>query len=330
MAGPNPSVDRLTALVNQYFMKRHRIVVFNEHPVLRRFMRGQTMPQGGSHIRQTLTYQMTKDGAYSGFQPGSTAAEDNFTAAVYKWKRYRQHYTIDVVEMLLSSGPEAQFSMLDNGTKAAMEAIRDSIATDMLYFDNAATPKTYGDDDIETHTLPSLCGNDTWPISSATIGDIPKSNTFWQGNVVDWTTDLGGPITAVLLNEGINKLWWKCVDGGKTPDFWICHNDTAELSDTAGEAKERIILNESKMDSDQFVEVGRWKRRPVFADLHCNTDHIFAIRSEDFDLVAHKRRNFRFEGFKEPTDQDTRTGWIYWLGDLTMKDARHSGVLKET
>ena len=276
MAGPNTSYDELSTMVNDFFIPRHREVVFREHPFLDRVPK--KFFTGGDKIRQTLTYQFTKDGAFFDYETGSTANQDKFTPARYEPKLYRQHLTISVPELRKSSGPESIFSMLDEGTKAQMRAIRDAANTDMLFYLSSASPVAYGDSDKQVHGLVRLLGDNTYPVASDTVGEIPKSNTWWRGVVKDAAAAFNANVRTSL-----NDLWWGCVDGGLSPDMWITHNDRCEAIDNAADQNERYV-NIRTQDVGAFPVVAFVKGKPVYADLACNTDHVFALRTDDFTL----------------------------------------------
>jgi hypothetical protein len=327
MAGPNTNFDEMSAMIHDWFEPKHREIVFNEHPILTDFHKQGSKPRGGNRVSQTLTYQFTKDGFYTDYEPGNTANEDKFTRARSEWKLARQHFTISVPELMRASGPEEVFDILENGTTAARRAIMDSVAEAMLFYDNTASPVAWGDSDEAVHSISRLLGDNTYPVASDTVLEIPKLGTYWRGNIVD----AGGD---ALAAADINKLWYKCVDGNFHLNKWLFHNDQGEKVDNLTDTKERYISSQpTQMAKDQFVIVGFLKGQPVFVDRHMPTGsaalaQVIGLRSEDFDLVSHKDRNFRFEGFKEPHDQDVRVGWFFWMGALMVRDPRRSGLIK--
>ena len=319
MAGPNTNFNQLSATVRDHFLGKYRELVFNAAPALGMFLKGGSRPRGGAKIRQPVTYQQSKDGAFFDYATLPTAGEDKHTASEWEWKLYSQHFTISIPEIRRSSGPEAVYRLLDLGTKTSLSALRDAIATDMFYLSGTSV---YGDSDAQIHSLPGLISNNTWP-AAATIGNIPKSNSWWQGQVVDG----GGSFDYTHLTE----LYWDCADGNDLPTAAFCHNVNADvIDDVAVTAGERFIRNPGQGAMNKFgvaPQITHVKGVPLYVDRHCDVDHVYMLRMEDFDLAIHKDDNFRFEGFKKPEDKYVQVGFWHFMGDLTVLDPRRSGVI---
>lgn len=328
MASPNTNVDRISALIVDDFAPRVRELVFNQHPFLKLMhtSRFADLVEGGDFLRHPLTFQFTQDGAYAAYEPGNTAAEEQETAARFRWKRNRQHYSIDNGEVLQGMGKSAMFKHLSVGTINSMSALRDSVATQMLFY--VVSGNLIHDDAAkQMNSLAGLLADDAWPSATLTIGQIQKTaaRTWWHGKNVD-----GG--ANALTYADITAAYWLAQDGGFGLTQWICHNDDADKLDdltASTSSNERYIQN---MGDDARVGAGaivtRLKGKPLIADKHATPFVIYGINEADLSLQTHQARDFRFAGFKEPHNQDTRIGWWYHMGNFTIGDPRRSVVIR--
>lgn len=319
MAVPNTNFDQLTAITNDYFMPTMPDLVFDANPFLSRLHAKGTKAQGGAKIRQDLMYQFSKDGAYFDYAKGSTDAEDQFTAAEFNWKLYRQRVVISVPEINRNAGPEGVFKILKGKMEGAATAIRDSIGTDMHVL-------TYDDDAANINSLPNILGDNTFPSTNKTAGGIAKSNSFWRGTNSDFTTgSLGG------VSE-MNTLWFAIADGNIGPDF-VLSGSTAlknHMEDgTHGPLTTSRFVNTMTMKTGftTYEYMGATWMQDRHVSATAGQANLYLLNSKFIDLVSHKNENFRFSGFMTPTNQNVQIGWIYWMGNLTSSDPSRSGML---
>ena len=66
---------------------------------------------------------------------------------------------------------------------------------------------------------------------------------------------------------------------------------------------------------------------PVFADDHCPAGMMFFINENFIQFRHHRKRNFTFEPFQKPINQDARVAKVLWLGALTCSAPRYHGIV---
>jgi hypothetical protein len=326
MAVPNSNFDQITAITNDYFMPTLPDLVFDANPVLQRLHAKGTTPQGGAAIRQPVLYQFTVDGAYFDYEKGSTAAEDQVTAAEFPWKLYRQRVVISEPEMNRNDGPEAVFRLLKAKMDGAGTAIREAIADDMYLPAN-------GDSVRGVNSLDNLLGDGTYPSTPTISGGIDKSTyTFWRGEANDYTSGSGS------TRANLEALWFDIVDGSIMPDLVVSNPDSLQIYQQEAtvvaaqniQSERRFIGPGGKMDAG--FTAWEFQGMPWVIDRHCPVDStsnratVYLLNTNFLDLVSHKNRNFKFGGFQTPDDQDVNIGWIYWMGNLTVSDPSRSGM----
>ncbi len=319
MAVPSASgFDQISAIVNDYFMPDFPDLVFNKHPLLKMLHAKGTTPSGGNNIRQALMYQFTKDGAYTDWAALNTAGENQFDAALFPWKLYYQHLGVSVPEINKASGPEAVFDYLKKKMTGAANALRDSLATDMFV-------ATYYDASTQINGLPNLIGDGTWPGTPYyTCGGIDKSTwSFWQGKQQTETGTLGS-------RDTMTDLWFDIAEGTDVPNLIV--SDYAAMKQHQSEvtiinAQERFTnTNELLSGFTTIVFNGC----PWVCDRHCTATELYMLNTDTLDLVSHKAENFRWDGFRQPHNQNVRVGYIFWMGNLTISDPSMNGLIHKT
>lgn len=318
MAVPSASgFDQITAIVNDYFMPDFPDLVFDKHPVLKMLHAKGRKPSGGANIRQALMYQFTKDGAYTDYQSLNTAGENQFDAALFPWKLYYQHVTMSVPEINRASGPEAVFDYLKKKMYGCAAGIRDSLATDMFV-------STYGDSSTQINSLPNLLGNGTWPVTPTVAGGIDKALwAFWQGKQQTETGTLGS-------RDTMTDLWFDIAEGTDVPNIIV--SDYAAMKQHQSEvtivnAQERFV-NTNQLLSGFTTII--FNGCPWVADRHCTATELYMLNTETLDLVSHKNENFRWDGFRQPYNQNVRVGYVFWMGNLTASDPSMNGIIHKT
>ena len=324
MAVPNTNFDQITSITNDVFLPQLPDLVFDASPLMKMLHKSGSKPQGGAAIRQPVMYQFSQDGAYFDYEKGSTAAEDQVTAAEFPWKLYRQRVVISEPELHRNDGPEAVFRLLKAKMQGAATAIRDALSTDMYV-------ATYDDSVKQINSLDNILGDGTYPGSNFVSGGIDKStasNAFWRGTNSDYGTGTCGYVAPMLT------AWYGVIDGNHTPKIIASHptalsNHQAEVAaNTHG--GERYVNTET-LDSG-FVTF-TFQGKPWVTDRHItaasgnDTGILYMLDTDFIDFVSHKNRNFTFRKFQQPDDQDVNIGWIHWMGNLTVSDPSRSAIM---
>jgi len=313
--GPSGVWDQISAIVNDYFMPDFPDLVFNKHPLLKMLWAKGTKPQGGNQIRQTFMYQFTKDGAYSDYDQLNSSGENQFDAAKFAWKKYYQHTAVSVPEINMCSGPEEVFGYLKKKMAGNAAGLRDSLATDMYVY-------TYNDDSIQINSLPNLLGDGTWPSTGyLTAGGINKSTySWWRGFQRTETGTLGS-------RDTMTDLWFDIAEGTDVPDLIVsgyAPMKAHQAEVTITNAQERFTNTNQLLSGFTTIT---FQGCPWVADRHCTTTELYMLNTNTLDFVTHAKENARWDGWRTPSRQNVRVGYVFWMGNLCVSDPNMNGII---
>lgn len=315
MLGPSGVFDQLSAIIQDYFMGDMPDLVFNKHPVLKLLHAKGPKPQGGNQIRVPFIYQVTKDGAYSDYDQLNSAGENQLDAAYFAWKLYYQHVAVSVPEMNRAAGPEAKYNYIKKKMYGCAAGLRDSLATDMYV-------ATYYDPSTQINGLPNLLGNGTWPGTPYwTAGGINKNTySFWQGQQRTETGTLGS-------RDTMTDLWFDIAEGTDVPDLIVSgyaamKQHQAEVTIT--NAQERFVNTNDLLSGFTTIT---FNGCPWVADRHCTTTELYMLDTDTLDLVSHADENMRWDGWRTPSRQNVRVGYVFWMGNLVASDPKMNGIV---
>ena len=71
----------------------------------------------------------------------------------------------------------------------------------------------------------------------------------------------------------------------------------------------------------------KFKGADVVADSHCPDGVMLFLNTKYLDFKVHSKRNFSFQDFQKPINQDARTAKIFWMGQLVCTNPRMQGMI---
>jgi len=312
MSVPNSTFDQVSAITDDWYASSFNEVAFNKHPLFSKLHGKGSKPSSGNKIKVTLKYQKSKGGAYAARGTVDVGHEDVITAARFPWKNYYVPVSLFRDEILDSDGPEGVRDLLEANLDIAMSKIADDLATDLMVTGTGF----YNDDDIQINSLVGLASDNTYP-AAATIGEIPKSNTFWRGYAA-------AQATGSLALSDLAGVWFNLVLQNTQPDMLICNEDVMQLYWALAQPAQRLLR---ETEAHMGFTALSFNGAPLILDPHCSATEIFFLTTKFLDLVSHKKENMRFEKFQTPINQNAGVAKIYWRGNITCSDCRRQGVL---
>lgn len=258
---------------------------------------------GGTSVTQPLAYATTSAvGRYSGSETLNTADNQQITEASWDWKEYYASINITRLDELKNSGKNAIISQLKAKVQLAEKSLKNLLATDL-----------FGDGS----TSGSVQGIKLITATSGTHGNLAKGTySWWQGNVDSTTT--------ALTPSALQSLIGDCTIDADAPTVIVCTQDEFDDLWAAIQPQQRFADEDTlKAGFKNLIFNGI----PVVVDSHCDSGYLYALNESYLGLMAHKDENFRFSGFRQPTNQNVKVAQIYWTGVMTSSNNRMHGAM---
>ena len=250
--------------------------------------------KGGKELTAKVSLNVgALGGAYSGTAVLNVDPDDPFVTATYDWAQYYEPITIIGKEEIENSSPEAVFNLVTELKDLRMEAMRDTLSTD-IYATNVAE---------HIVGLREACDDAT---NTTTYADISRATyTDWKGRY--------------YANDGTDraytyKLLSRCLDGtlfrGKTANTGV--------SDVAGINKiKELVQGQQRYTDSELAKLGftavMIDGRDVIADEYCPTGNFFWLYLDPkvLNMTINSNRNFWLRPFQYAEKQDAATAFIF-------------------
>ena len=79
--------------------------------------------------------------------------------------------------------------------------------------------------------------------------------------------------------------------------------------------------------ADAGFQTLKFKGATCVVDSHCPAGVMVFLNTKYLDFKVHSKRNFSFENFMKPVNQDARTAKIFWMGQLVCTNPRMQGCI---
>lgn len=274
-------------------------------------------------------------GWYAGTDKFDTRIRNPITAAQYFAKNAHVTIAIDSDEELAVSGPEKVLDLVNAKMKIAEATIKSLLGGDIY---NAGTnPKAL------TGLQYSLI--DTIVTASQSYGGITcggvaaASDPFgWWQHLTDttaYTTGSGGTFMFAADNPVGNMISNIALRSDQEPTIilsnWGSWNDFHNRC-TSKEQYERMpALKNDALAKSGFTNL-MYRQIPWVADSKAprssgGVEKVYLIDENSMYLYVHPQRDFHFEPWRKPIDQDARVAYIFWRGEVCFDQRRSSGVI---
>lgn len=284
---------------------------------------------GGTHIMEELMYDDgdTSSGSYSGYDVIDITPDSPISAAEYDFKQYARAITISGLEIIQNAGKEQMIDLLEGRVQAAEAKIRNAIARD-IYGDGTGN----GGKNI-TGLQAAISATPT----TGVYGGIDRATwAFWRNQVVDFTTDIGAPMSAANILQGMNRLALETARGTDRTDLIMADNISFAYYTEALQAIQRITNDTGQGLAGAGFTTLKYYGAGASADvvfdggiggnMPASTMHF--INTDFMALRPHARRNFvPLGGERQSVNQDAVVKLIGWAGNLTTRGAQFQGIL---
>jgi len=304
--------DYLTAITIEHHIPKLVDNIYESSALLFKLRADGRVVSGGTKIKQPLLYgKNTSRGWYSGWDTFDVTIPDNLTAAVYEWGNAYISVGISGQDERENNSKEAILKLLEIRMQEAEMSLMDFLA-----------------DGIYTGTdSKGIIGLNT-AIGTGSYGGIDGSTYSWWQSGVDTTTHTEANMKDSTSSSYIHKLlrdgWASCRHLGKTPNLIVTTQKVFDIYEQTLQVNARYNYTSAatKFMADAGFQALEFRGVPIVVDDKCPDGHMYMMNTEFLSLYYHPDANFKFTGFKVPTNQDGRVGQILFSGQLAISNRR--------
>lgn len=332
--------DNVSALTANKFMPILVDNIFDSNILTHMLLRKADKVTGGNKIIVPLEYGKGIAGTYSGWDLLSTDPAEVFTAAEYEWKQAYANISISGLEEIQNSGDSAIISLLKSKMKNAERTLKDLFG-DKLFANAAPSSKDFtgligtGTASGDPLTDPGAIANTVISIDRSLGGIDSTTQTWWDANLKTFAsgadaetwTELVTPITTgaqPYILKKMAELYGACSIDSDHPDLIV----TTQIIYDAYEAS---LQPQKRFTDDKLASAGfdnlKYHNAVVVVDSHVPAGIMVMLNTKYLEFKVHPKRNFKFEPFRKPTNQDAMMAKILWAGNLTCSNPRMQGML---
>lgn len=331
--------DQVSSLAKNKHVARIRDNFFLDNPLLMRLKGRQKPWNGGPNIVVPLSFAPEGGGGgwYSGPDKFDTRIRNPITSAVFTAKNAHVPLPIDVDEELAVRGDEEVLNLVDAKMTIAENTIKALVSGDM--YNNATNPKAIGG--LQFALRESIVSTQYSYGGITAGGSAPTVDTFgwWQHNT-DTTAYTCGATTGTFMqavDNPVSKMWGQiAIRSSKQPSLivsnfgaWTDYNNSL----TATESRERMMGQQNKELANAGFTNLLYRGAPWVADPRAPrasaVEKVYLIDESAVNLYVHPARDFAFDGWRKPVDQDARVAYLFWRGELCFSERRSSGVISD-
>lgn len=316
-------IDNLTAVTRDKFIPVMVDNIFNSN-ILTFKMLSQSEPvASGNKILQPIEYGKTSDVSfYSGYDSLSVANREVFTDASYDWVQMRASIIYSGREKALNSGSERVVDLISAKVKNAEKSLKDKFGV-QLYSDcdgSGSGTTTPGAEDDGFLGLQAIID------SAGSIGGIDRASyAWWKANVKAVS---GSPSYDVMaagqIQDVLREMYGQCSIDNDNPDLIVTTQVIFDAYEESLSGQKRFGASSQSLADAGFNNL-LYRGTPVVVDDHCPDGMMFFLNTKYLKFRHHASRNFAFQGFQKPVDQDAAVAHIFWLGGLVCSNPRMLG-----
>lgn len=258
----------------------------------------------GESIRVPLAYATTTAaGWYDGSEALTTTANDQITSADFDYKQAHATIAITGKDEVLNSGKEA----IVNFVKAKVQLAEKTLARNLgdgLY-------------NVGTDTKQIIGLRLAVDSAGTTYGGISRTTYSWWSAQEDSTS-------TVLTLPLIQGLYGDCTVGNAKPTIITTTQNLWDIYWAKLQPQQR--WQDTKTASAGFTNLLH-NGTPIVIDGRCPDAFMFFLNEDYLHMIVPSERDFKWEPFVKPTNQDVSVAHVYWMGALCCSNCRLQGKL---
>lgn len=293
------SYTELTATTQNHIIPKLVDNIFTSNILFMRLKKkNYTKTASGNKLIVPVLYATTSSSAwYDGTESLTTTANDQISAAEFDWKQIDAPITISGKDEQINSGPEQIIKFVASKVQAAEKTITQNVGDGLYNVGTAAkeiiglrlgvdSAGTYGGINRTTYS---------WWAAQEDSTSTALSLTLMQGLFGDATVGNAHPTLIPTTQDIYDVVWAKLQPQQRFQD-----------QETAGAGYQNILFNGC----------------PVAVDGRCPALHMFMLNEDYLGFEVFPKRDFSFQPFVKPTNQDAATAHIFWMGAFYCSNCR--------
>lgn len=291
--------DQISGITSRKFIPKLVDNIFQAMPLLDRMKKkNNLMVDGGLSIMMPLGYAVNSAaGSYSGADTLLTSDNDVITSAEYTWRQYYSNITVIGRDELRNSGDSAKLNFVKEKTAIAERSLSDVLSTDL--YNTGTNGNSIGGLRLIVNT-------------TSTVGGIDQSSYSWWNGQVDSTT-------TVLSMPAMQTQYNAASIGNDTPTVGLSNRTVYNLYYNLLQPQQRFMDSETAKGGFSSL---MFNSMPIIADSYSPSSHLWFLNENYLKFVIHSDRNFIFEPFLKPVNQDLRVAKILYAGNLCCTNVR--------
>jgi len=310
--------DNLSALTKDKYIPLLVDNIFDSNILTHRMLRKSKAAASGNKVLQPLEYGKAEaKGFFSGYDILDTSPTEVFTDAEYQWKQAYATISISGKEEMLNDGPERVVDLLEAKVKNAEKSLKDLFGSTLYGSTDDSGDEFIGLQHIiaEDRSLGGIDSNTYtwWDAQSAASGSASYAN------MVDSTH-------ADFIQRQLREMYGGCTVDNDKPSIIVTTQVVFDAYEESLTAQKRFGASSKSLADAGFTNL-LYRGTPVVVDDHCPDGLMFFLNEKYLGFRHHRKRNFAFEKFVKPVNQDAAVAKIMWLGALTCSNASRQGVI---
>ena len=283
---------------------------FGSAPLFVRLRKRNQVPlEGGEVIKVSHIYGGFTSGSYGRGTEFDTATKDFATTLVFNWKFNYTAINLDTIDVDLNDSPQQTFDLVDASMETGELSHVDEIG-DQLFGDGTGN----SNNDIDGLAIAVS--------RTGTYGGLARGADAQGASIRAAFEDAtGGTLTLNFINTNFGTA----TVAREKPDLGVTTQTLWNAIWARSQPSER---NQGGEDLREIgMDVIRINGMSLAVDSHCPSGFLYMLNTKFLDWYTHRRWDFRFRGFLEPTNQQRQVGQLITWGNLVNRAPRLNGVL---
>ena len=315
--------DNLSALTRDKYIPLLVDNIFKSNILCHRMLRKSKASASGNKVLQPIEYaEASAKGWYSGYDVLDTSPTEVFTDASYDWKQAYATISISGKEEALNDGKERVIDLLEAKVKNAEKSIKKMFGAKLFSDANGSSDEGFMGLQHIAKVNREMGGIDS--------NDASEGESWWDGGHVGTGTatydNASNPSHADNIVSDMREAYGKLTVGSDKPTLIVTSQIAFDAYEECLTAQKRFGASDKSLADAGFSNL-LYRGTPVVVDDECPAGKMFFINEKYVQFRHHRKRNFSFEGFQKPINQDARVAKVLWLGALTCSNPRMQGVI---
>lgn len=282
---------------------------FTSAPLLIYLRKRRQVPlRGGKQITTPHIYTNMTASSYGRGDEFNTEVKEFATTLVFDWKFSYAAVNLDVIDADLNDSSEQVFDLVDAAMETAELSLIDDLG-DQLFADGTGNSNK------------DLDGLGIAVSRTGTYGGLARGTDVQGASIrAAFEDSTGGTVTLAFMNDNYGTA----IIARERPDLIIT---TQALWNSVWARSQPSEKNTPEDLRSIGFDAIRFNGASIMVDSHELSGYMHFLNTKWFDYYVHRKWDFRFRGFMEPTNQQRQIGQVIVWSNLVCRSSRLQGVL---